>query len=156
MEPLVLGLHSLTRWLLLAAIGWALVRGVAGWRRGTEVTDRDRRGVSVLVWLANLQLLLGLVLYVGISPWLPALRVDAKAAMKNEIVRFYAIEHPFTMLVALAIVHVAAARFRRATEARVAWRRLVIGIGIATVLVLAAIPWPFWWFGRPLVPFTSG
>ena len=156
METLVLGLHSLTRWLLLAAVGWVLVRGVAGWRSGAEVTDRDRRGVSVLVWLANLQLLLGLVLYVGISPWLPALRVDAKAAMGNEIVRFYAVEHPLTMFVALGIVHVAAARFRRAEAAIVAWRRLVIGVGIATVLVLVAIPWPFWWFGRPLIPFTSG
>lgn len=156
METLILGLHSLTRWLLLAAIGWALARGVTGWRRGADISERDRRGVSGLVWLANLQLLLGLVLYVGISPWLPALRVDAKAAMGNEIVRFYAIEHPATMLVALVLVHVAAARFRGASEARLAWRALTTWVGIATVLMLAAIPWPFWWFGRPLVPFTSG
>ncbi len=155
MDTAVLGLHSVTRWLIVAALAWALYRGVRGWRRADDVSDRDRRHVHWCIGLTNVQLLLGGALYLFFSPWLAAVRLDPAGSMKNEIVRFFGIEHPLTMFVALVVLHVTAARFDRADDGRVAWRRLTVGFGIATVLILASIPWPFWWFGRPLLPFSG-
>lgn len=143
------------RWIILAALGWALWRGARGWRRSEEADARARKHVEICIGVTNIQLLLGGALYLFMTPWLAAVRMSPAASMRDELVRFYAVEHPLTMFVALAVLHVTGARFRSAEVGRVAWRRLTLGFGLATILILASIPWPFWWFGRPLLPFSG-
>lgn len=155
MYAAVLGLHSLLRWLILAGLAWGLVRSAAGLRQGHDVSATDRKRVTACVGLTNIQLLLGLCLYLFLSPWLAALRLDPAAVMQDETLRFFGVEHPMTMFVAIVVLHVTLTRFTGAHDSRVAWRRLLVGFLIATLAILASIPWPFLTFGRSLVPFVS-
>ena len=152
MGSALLFVHSSVRWLLLGALGWSLVRGIAAWRRPEAWTARDATAVRVTVGLADLQLVLGLVIYKWFSPWLAALRMDFAASMKNEVVRFFGAEHPGSMLVAIVGLHATSIWMRRAADDRTRGGRVALGFGLATLLIVAAIPWPFWWFGRPLLP----
>lgn len=155
MYTVILGLHSAVRWAIVLGLAWALVFGARGWKRSLAVTAGDRTRAAILLQLTNVQLVLGLALYLGMTPWLPAIRLSAADALQNETIRFFGIEHPGAMFVALVILHGTVARFRAAEEGRVAWRRLAIGTAVATVLILAGIPWPFWAFGRPLLPLSG-
>lgn len=152
MGPGLLFVHSSVRWLLLAGLTWSIARGVAAWRRPDAWSSRDATIVRATVGLADVQLVLGVVIYKWYSPWLAALHMDFAASMKTEIVRFFGAEHPGAMLVAIVGLHATSIWMRRASEDRVRARRVVIGFGLASVLIVAAIPWPWWWFGRPLLP----
>jgi hypothetical protein len=139
MYAIALTLHSLLRWvvLLLAALG--VVRGASGGAAPWGAADETPRR-----WLPHamtLQLVLGLLLYGVWSPVTKLAMSDMGAAMKDPALRFWAVEHLTAMIFALALVHIGAARARRATEPAAKRRTMLVFFGIATVVVAWAIPW---------------
>lgn len=147
MYPMLLALHSLLRWAVLAA-GGAAVLGALGGRAGWSAAD-DRRGLWFVLAM-DLQFLLGLLLYAGVSPMTRVAFADFGGAMGNSVLRFWAVEHLFGMLIAVALVHIGRVRIRKADAGR--RRRLaLIFYGLALVIVLASIPWPGTPAARPLL-----
>lgn len=147
MYPILLVVHSLLRWAVLAAGGAALLRAL-GSKRAWSAAD-DRAGFW-FVMAMDLQFLLGLLLYAGVSPMTRVVFADFGAAMGNSMLRFWAVEHLFGMVVALALVHIGRVRIRKADPVR--RRRLaLIFYGLALAVILASIPWPGTPAGRPLL-----
>lgn len=141
----LLTVHSLVRWVVVALALLGLVRGLTGRDAPWSAADETPRR-----WLPHamtLQLILGLGLYFGLSPLVTQARADMGAAMKDPTLRFWAVEHLVTMILALALVHIGGARTRRATEPAAKRRTMLTFFGLATLLVLWAIPWA----SRPLV-----
>ena len=146
MYPLLLAVHSLLRWAVLAAGGVAVLRALGG--KGSWSAADDRAGLWFVVAM-DLQFILGLLLYAGVSPITRAAFADFGGAMANSMLRFWAVEHLFGMLIAVALVHIGRARIRKADTAR--RRRLaLIFYGLALVVILASIPWPGTPAARPL------
>src|SRR5437879_1093168 len=114
MYTLVLGLHSWLRWA-------ALVAGVAA--TFTSFSDRagstggSRAGMWGLVLMPRLarQMLLGLLLYLVLSPCTAEAMRDFGAAMKSPGLRFSAVELLSLMLVAVVLAHVGRVMARKAT-----------------------------------------
>ncbi|XXX77779.1 hypothetical protein WMF30_03260 [Sorangium sp. So ce134] len=146
----VLVVHSWLRWAVLLLGLWALVRSVQGWTQRRPWTATDRKASAAFVGALDAQLLLGLLLYVVLSPLRPTSLAALKAAMPIAALRFFAVEHVFLMIVAVAVAHIASARAKRAADPTARHRRIAIGVLFALLLVLAAIPWPFLPYGRPL------
>lgn len=144
MYGLVLTLHSLTRWIVVALALLALVRGATG--GSAPWTSADETPRKFFPHAMSLQLVLGLVLWF-ISPVVAVARGNMGAAMKDPSLRFFTLEHATFMLIALVFAHIGAARARRATDPAAKRRTMLIFFGIATALVLFAIPWA----SRPLV-----
>jgi hypothetical protein len=149
MYSAVLFLHSYVRWavIVLGLIAW--IRAVAG--RSTMATTPGRddvynRGFLIVL---NAQVALGLLLYLALSPLTHAAFRDIGAAMGDTLLRFFTVEHPFGMIAALVLAQIGRARGRRATTAAGARRQTIIFFGLALVLILASIPWPFVAAGRP-------
>lgn len=149
---LLLAGHSLNRWLVLGLLLAATVRGVRGWLASAEWRGGDERTGRLLTAAVDVQLLLGLVLYAGVSPYTAAGFADLATAMTDRVLRFWTVEHGPTMLAAVVLVHVGRVLVRRAPAARARHRRAAVCFGLATLLVLAAIPWPFLAYGRDLLP----
>ncbi len=126
----------------------ALVNAIRGWRSGAEMTKRDKGIKSAAIGLADLQLLLGLTLY-ATGPWIETFREDMGLVMRTTVLRFFVVEHVTGMLAALIALHVASVLSKRAKEPKAQHKRLAIGLGIALLLILASIPWPFMPYGRP-------
>lgn len=150
MYPTVLALHSWLRWFVLLAGLIALVRAVSGWASGRAWTGADHRAGAVFVGLLDLQLVLGLLLYAWLSPITWTALTDMAAAMRNPMLRYWAVEHVFGMLLALAVVHVGRARLRRAPDGR-RHRIAALSIGVGLLVILASIPWPGMASARPLL-----
>ncbi len=146
---LVLVVHSWLRWLVLLLGLATLVRSARGWAQRGPWTDADRKISAAFVGSLDTQLLLGLLLYVVLSPVTPGSLAELRAAMPVTALRFFAIEHIFTMVAAVAVAHVASARAKRAADPTARHRRMALGALVALLLILAAIPWPFLPYGRP-------
>ena len=145
---ITLMLHSWLRWLVLASGLIATVRALAaGSRQWTEADDRA--GLLFTVML-DVQVLLGLLLYLWLSPITHQAFGDIGAAMKDASLRFWVVEHIFGMVIALALAHVGRVRIRKTDPARRP-RVAAIFFGLTLVVIVASIPWPAAPYGRPLL-----
>lgn len=146
---LLLILHNLTRWLVVLTAVWAVFvawRGVfthATWEKPARVSGAAFSGTM------NLQLVIGLLLYF-FGPWSEALFGNTSATMQDGIARFFAVEHPVQMILAVIIAQVGFSVSKRKTEARSKYLWAAIAYTAAILIVLASVPWPGMDVGRPL------
>src|SRR5262249_46226282 len=137
---LVLLAHSYLRWLvLLLAVATALRALVAA------RTPGDVRLHVGLIAAVDTQFLLGLVLYILLSPTTSAFFADVRAGMRDSALRFFGVEHFVGMLIAIAILH--QGRPRKSPTRR----RVLVTTLVPLAIMLASIPWPSRPYGRPLV-----
>ena len=151
MYTLLLTLHNITRWFVLLFGVIAVVRAFSGWVGKKEWTKNDRMAGSMFGGMVDLQLLLGLILYVFFSPFAKALFSDFGAAMQDGVTRFFGLENILIMLIALAAAHAGSMAAKKANTALSKHKRAALWYTAALVLILAMIPWPFMQYGRPLL-----
>jgi hypothetical protein len=114
MYSLVLVLHSWIRWVALVA---GLAATVTSFTDRPQTSGQSRADLWGLVFMAvlDLQMLLGLLLYLVLSPFTAEAFKDFGAAMKNSGLRFFAVEHLALMLTAVVLAHVGRVLARKAT-----------------------------------------
>lgn len=143
----LLAAHAWVRWVVVLA-GLAVVakaaRGGAAWAPGGD------RLARIFVGAFDLQMTLGLLLYLAVSPITRAAFGDMGAAMKDDVLRYWAVEHATGMIVAVVLAHIGHARIRRLPAPARAGAALR-WFGAALALLLITIPWPFMPYGRPLL-----
>jgi hypothetical protein len=148
MYPNILLLHSWLRWLALVAGGGAtfFALGTAG-----GALARAERWGRIFIIALDAQMLLGLLLYGLYSPYTAAAMKDFGAAMREPVLRFWAVEHLTLMVSAVVIAHVGKVLARKATDPAKKRMRLLVCFGIAVLLILLGMPWPGMAVGRPLI-----
>lgn len=138
----VIFLHSLTRWFVLAGALWLIVAAVSSLSRSGPAS-----GAPVLapwrlfVMSFRFQFVLGLLL-LFVSPLAQAAWSDFGAAMRAPGLRFFTVEHPTMMIVAAGLAEAGMARARKAASVGAAAKTSLIFGAIALLIILAAIPWP--------------
>lgn len=150
MYEVLKGVHNILRWVVLAGGAYALVLALKGLFSGGAWQKRDRLAGVVFTAALGLQLIVGLILYV-VSPLTRAAMQDMGAAMQNDTLRFFAVEHMTAMIAAVVIAQVGYSVGKRAGSDRAKFAWNAAGYGIAMLLVLSLIPW---W--RPLLPWYWG
>lgn len=147
----MLALHSVLRWAVLAAVGARIGLAATSLSKPFGVWDR-RLGIAAIITL-DVQFLLGVGMFWGVSPATTAAMADIGAAMKEPFLRFWLVEHPIAMIAAVVLAHVGNVRIKRAVDDAAKHKAALIFYSLALVLILAAIPWPFRGvLGRPLFP----
>ena len=114
---LVLGIHSVVRWLVVLAALAAIVLNALVWLRGYRNPGMERGIRAAFTGLLDLQVVLGVILLIGLG--LLACRI----------------EHAIVMLLAVALAHSSA--YWPQADARVAARNNLLTI--VGVLLLVAI-----------------
>lgn len=143
MYALILTIHSWLRWIVVVVGVIAVARFILGWLARRAWQPLDGRLATLFPMLLDLQLIVGLLLYFVVSPITTGALRNFGAAMGNATVRFYAVEHLFMMLVALVIAHVGSVFLKKRPEAAPRFRVAAIAFGVAWIVILAAVPWPF-------------
>jgi hypothetical protein len=145
----VLLIHSWLRWITLLLACAATIN--AGRPPAASPAPLRGRWWDTLFMLAvDLQVLFGLVLYFGLSPFTMPAMENFRAAMQNPAMRFWAVEHAGAMLAAVVLVRMGRVMALNAASPATARRRRLICFAIATVLMIAATPWSGLANGRPL------
>ncbi len=137
----VLILHNLVRWAVLFFGLWTLLNGITGYFGKRNYTANDNRSNLFFMISCDIQLLLGLILYF-VNGWAAKLK-DLGSHMKDSYIRFFTMEHLVMMLLASALVHIGRASVKKAATDAGKHKKMLMFFGIAIVLILASIPWPF-------------
>lgn len=143
-------LHSWLRWIVILTGLLAAVRGVVGASRNAPWTHADDRAGFWFVMALDLQLTIGLVLYLFFTPYAAQALHHFRAVMKDPIVRFWAVEHVFGMCVGVALAHAGRVRARRTDSLR-RHRVAAVFYGLALLAIIVSIPWPGSAHGRPFL-----
>ena len=147
MYPYVLGLHNIARWIVLLAGVWSVVLVWRGWLQRRQWTVAESRATRAFAGALDLQFVLGILLFAVFSPLTRQGFRDIGAAMSDAPVRYFMLEHPLIMLVAIACAHVGAVQVRRATSDAEKFQKASILYGLALAASAGFIPW-----ARPLIP----
>ena len=137
----ILVLHNLLRWAVLLFGLWTLFSAMSGIVSKRNYTAADGKSNLFFMLSCDIQLLVGLVLYY-INSWFDRLK-DLGNNMKDANSRFFTMEHGLLMVIALILVHVGRVSVKKATTSAAKHKRTLLFFGLAIVLILAAIPWPF-------------
>lgn len=155
MYTALLATHSVLRWIVLIVLFVAIALSIKGLATKGEWAPANKKINIATIAVVHTQVLLGLLLYVGVSPVVKSAMSDMGAAMKNSMLRFWAVEHIFTMILGAVIIHVAHVLAKRADEDEHTkkFKTTAIGFSLGLFLILAGIPWPFREaIGRGLLP----
>ena len=145
----VLFLHSWTRWFVVAAAAVALVTLVRGLVSGRAWGPSDAGAMRLFLNAFYTQVLLGLVLYFALSPLGFPRQIELSVVMKSGVLRYFAIEHPSGMVIALVAAHAGWALAKRARD-DLRLRRAVWAVAVPFIIILVTFPWPWMPYGRSL------
>jgi hypothetical protein len=152
MYPILLTLHSWSRWFVLVLGLLAVYRAYVGWTGNRPFAKGDNAisaSFSGFMWL---QVLIGFGLYFGLSPFgLNAMK--QAGAMKDPTTRFFGMEHVLVMIIAAALAQVGRIALKKAPTDVLKHKKAFTYFGIALLLVLLMIPWGIWNPARPLFRF---
>lgn len=145
---ITLGVHNLVRWLVVLAGVVAFVTMLVGLFSGSRFERRHRSIGQAYVIALDVQLLVGVLLYV-ISPIVQTGLRNFGDAMRDADVRFFLVEHGLLMLIAVALGHVGHALAKKeGVASRSRFTRGALFYGLSLAVIFYATPW-----GRSLVPW---
>ncbi len=137
----VLILHNILRWAVLLFGLWTLINALSGTFSKRLYSNADNKSNLFFMISCDIQLLLGLILYFS-GVWFEKLKSGMGDVMKNAYDRFFTVEHAGMMLLAWILVHVGRSAVKRAPE-QSKHKKMLIFFGLALLIILASIPWPF-------------
>ena len=145
MYSVIIILHNLIRWVVLAAAIYALIRMYRGWIGKRTWEDADRKAGFYFSLSYDIQVLLGVILTI-VSPLVAVILNAPQQAMAVDELRLV-VEHIPLMVIGLIVIHLTSVLSKRAESDQGKFRRAAIGYSLALLLTLLAIPW-----SRALVP----
>lgn len=136
--PIIDHAHSGLRYVVLVLLVVAIVQALGKRRSGDVYPEKNKIGLYAFM-ATHIQLLLGLVLYLWLSPKV----VFEGGVMKDAVLRFYTAEHIIGMLLAIALITVGYIRAKKQAGINKGWKTIALFYGIGLVVIIAMIPWPF-------------
>lgn len=135
-------IHSILRWAVLILGLWAVLSALFAVISKRKYGSSDNKVSLFFMISCDIQLLMGLVLYFT-GMWFEKVKSGMGAVIKDPAERFFAVEHALMMVIAWLLVHIGRSMVKRADTDAQKHKRTLIYFGIALVIILAMIPWPF-------------
>jgi len=136
--------HSYWAYLVLLILIVAVVNAIIGYTSKKEFKEKDLRlGLFTLI-VSHIQLLIGLGWYF-MSPIYKKIKVAGfGSVMGDSYERLLAVEHPITMILAIALITVGWSKHKKQADDTSKFKTFVIFYGVALLLILIRIPWGQW------------
>ncbi|MCE7063346.1 hypothetical protein [Dyadobacter sp. CY343] len=139
---ILLLLHSLFRWLVLASllvsIGTAY-QGFSGRKLFTATANKIRHWTATI---AHIQLILGACLYFE-SPIVKLVSPDTGSGWAQDQPFFFRYIHAGMMIIAIIVITIGSAKSKRMKTDQQKYQTMFRFFLAALVILLLAIPWPF-------------
>ena len=150
MYEIILLLHSWLRWAVLGFGLYALYNNYAGWQSERKFTAADKRVNTIFMSSLHLQLLIGLILYLGVSPMMEGILADFKGSMKDKNLRFWSVEHMAGMVVGIVVAQIGSIQSKKQRGDTSKFRTAFTWFLAALIIILLMIPFGIWNVERPL------
>ncbi len=142
MYDTILFIHSYLRWLVLLSLLLAIGQAAHGYLTGRTYARADATTRVLATTISHTQLLVGMTLYF-VSPIIAYFLANPGQGAATPAISFFAIRHLLTMLLAITVMTIGSSLAKRAQPDRRKFRLTAIYFGLALVLILTAVPWPF-------------
>jgi len=137
---LSLYLHSWNRYFVLIAAAAVIFTTIKGFVNKEPFTNGASKSLFYYVLSLHLQLLLGLLLYFVFSPITTQALSNFGDAMKDSTARYWAVEHAFTNILAIALAQAGSIIAKRKKTDPLRHKQALIWTVVSIVLILAMIP----------------
>ena len=138
----LLHLHSVLRWVILILLLAAIYKSISD-KKGAFTATHVKLGL-VLMIVADLTLLVGLYQWFTGPLGLKNIQaVGFREIMRNAYYRFFAIEHTTGMLIAIILIHIGRSYGKKDIPDALKHKRTLLYFGLALLIILISIPWPF-------------
>ena len=134
--------HSIFRWLVLLSLLYALFRSLRGWGGNLSFSKSDDSVRHITATISHVQLTIGYLLYFN-SPFIAYFRSHFHEAIKQFDFMFFGMIHITLMTISIILITIGSSAAKRQTLDSNKFRTITIFFGIALVIILVAIPWPF-------------
>jgi hypothetical protein len=134
--------HSITRWLVLASLVYAIYRAYKGYSSNVVFSKTDDTVRHSTATVSHIQLMIGFVLYFQ-SPIVKYLWQNFKVASGSLDTAFFGIIHITLMFISIMVISIGSSLSKREKEDRKKFRIMLVYFSIALFLIFLAIPWPF-------------
>ncbi|NNE32279.1 MAG: hypothetical protein HKN40_07920 [Winogradskyella sp.] len=134
-------IHSGWAYLVLVVLVLATANALFKYFGNKEFDAKDFRISLFALITMHIQLLLGIILYFTKGYF------DENSMgeiMKTDSLRKLAVEHPVTMIIAVALVTIGYSKHKKKLVSKPKFKMLAIFYSIALALVLYMIPWDLW------------
>lgn len=131
-------MHSALRWVVLALLVVTLVKAWQN-RNNTFTSGQGKLGLFTMISM-HIQLVLGLALYM-MKGWMSML--GQPGVMQNTVMRFFTVEHLVGMLLGILFGTLGHSLVKRAQTDEMKYKRQLRYFGLALLIIVASIPWPF-------------
>ena len=138
----ILVIHSILRWAVLLFGAWTLLNALTGVMSKRIYNAGDNRSNLFFMISCDIQLLIGLILFFS-NAWFDKVKAGMGDVMKNPVDRFFTVEHAGMMILAWILVHVGRSSVKRAANDAAKHKKMLIFFGLAFLIIIASIPWPF-------------
>jgi len=129
--------HSGLRYITLILLLVVVIQSLVGWQRKRKFASIHKMIVNLNFYTIIIQLLIGLGLYL-----LSSKVMFDPSMFKSTLVRFFTLEHPMMMLIAVVLIIYSSAKAKVYDNYKT-HKKLFWCYGIGLLIVVASIPWPF-------------
>jgi len=138
-------IHSYWAYLVLLVLVLATFNALFKFFGNKEFDEKDFRISLFALITMHIQLLIGIVLFFLKDYFSTISEVGGMGeVMKNSALRNLIVEHPTTMIIAVALVTIGYSKHKKKLVSKPKFKMLAIFYTIALVLVLYMIPWNLW------------
>ncbi len=138
----MLHLHSVLRWVILILLLVAVYKSLVD--KNKPFTSGHRKTGLFLMITADLMLLIGVYQWITGPHGLKNIQSKGMSVvMKNSVLRFYAFEHFVGMVAAIILIHIGYSYTKKDLPDATKHKRAVLYFGLALLVILTFIPWPF-------------
>lgn len=137
----ILFVHSNLRWLVLAGFLGIILFSLQGWLQKKDWSNTNSKLILFSVIALDIQLILGLLLYSVLSPITTGAFSSFGAGMKDPQIRFYLVEHPTLMVLALALSHIGKVKTSKKEDPVSKFKTSFLFFTISLLLLLVGTPW---------------
>ena len=135
-------LHSITRWLVLISLVYAIFLSLKGYIADLKFSKQDNLVRHWTATIAHIQLILGVILYIK-SPIIKFFYSNYQEAKTNQEISFFGEIHISLMVVSVVVLTIGSALAKRKETDKEKYKTMLTWFSIALILILVAIPWPF-------------
>lgn len=138
-------IHSYWAYLVLFILIIATFNAVFKFFGNKEFDAKDFRISLFTLITMHIQLLIGIILFFMKDYFSTIEQIGGMGeVMKNSDLRNQIVEHPTTMIIAVALVTIGYSKHKKKLVSKPKFKMLAIFYTLALILVLAKIPWNLW------------
>lgn len=133
--------HSGLRYLVITVLGLVALKAIVSMLTKSSFKPLDKTLALITLILTHIQFTIGLILLFVSAKFQWFKDYSASEIMADSEIRFWSVEHPLVMILAVAAVTIGYSKMKKASDSRSKFKMLAMFFTIAFAFIMLVLPW---------------